>query len=133
MPGVFARACRPPPRTGGAWNFDQLEPSVAVRGLHHRALRPDALEPHHAVHPTALDLPFALQLESELDEERRRGREVVDHDAQALDRHALDGRDTTAQRGHVGRAGSHGSRTCGLSTTRPVRESAVDVSSGAVG
>ena len=41
-----------------------------------------------------------LQLESELDEERRRGREVVDHDAHvlhALDRHALDRSDTTAQ------------------------------------
>jgi integrase len=77
----------------------QLEPSVAVRGLHHRDLRPDALEPHHAVHPTALDRPLALQLESELDEERRRGREVVDHDAHvlhALDRHALDCSDTTA-------------------------------------
>src|SRR5467141_3534891 len=79
--------------------LDQLEPSVAVRGLHHRDLHPDALEPHHAVHPTALDRPLALQLESELDEERRRGREVVDHDADvvhALDRHALDCSDTTA-------------------------------------
>ena len=77
----------------------QLAHRVAVRGLHHRDLRPDALEPHHAVHPTALDRPLALQLESELDEERRRGREVVDHDAHvlhALDRHALDGSDTTA-------------------------------------
>ncbi len=49
--------------------------------------------------PTALDRPLALQLESELDEERRRGREVVDHDAHVLhasDRHALDGNDTTA-------------------------------------
>src|SRR5881227_3090082 len=54
----------------------QLEPSVAVRGLHHRQLRLDALEPYHAVHPAALDLPLALQLESELDEERRRGRQV---------------------------------------------------------
>jgi hypothetical protein len=56
----------------------QLEPSVAVRGLHHCYLRPDALEPHHAVHPTALDGPLALQPDSKLDEERRRGREVVD-------------------------------------------------------
>jgi hypothetical protein len=40
----------------------QLEPSVAVRGLHHRDLRPGALEPHDAVHPTALDRPPALQL-----------------------------------------------------------------------
>ena len=54
---------------------------------------------HHAVHATALDRPLALQCESELDEERRRGREVVDHDARvlhALGRHALDGSDSTA-------------------------------------
>src|ERR671931_2444961 len=81
----------------------QLEPSVAVRGLHHRDLRPDALETHDAVHPSALDRPLALQLESELDEERLRGREVVEDDAHmvhTLDRHALDGsadaRSTTA-------------------------------------
>ena len=61
---------------------------MAVRRFHHRALRPDALEPHDAVHPTALDRPLAQQLESELDEERLRGREVVDHDAHML--HALD-------------------------------------------
>ncbi len=57
-------------------------------------------EPHHTVHPIALDRPLTLQLESELDEERRRRREVLDHDAHvlhALDRHALDGSDTTAQ------------------------------------
>src|SRR2546427_11309913 len=72
----------------------QLEPSVTVRGLQHRVLRPAVLEPHHAVPPTALDLPLALQRESELDEERPRGREIVDHNAHvlhALDRHALDG------------------------------------------
>jgi hypothetical protein len=34
-------------------------------------------------HPTALDQPLALQLESEPDEERHRGREV-DHDAHVL-------------------------------------------------
>jgi hypothetical protein len=75
------------------------EPTVAVRGLHHRVLHPDALEPDDAVHPTALDLPLSLQLESEFDEERRRGLEVVDHDAHvlhALDRHALDGSGVTA-------------------------------------
>ena len=69
----------------------QLEPSVAVRGLQHRDLRPDALEPDDAVHPTALDRRLALQLESELQEERHRGREVVDDDAHVvhtLDRHA---------------------------------------------
>src|SRR5439155_1281156 len=71
----------------------------ADRGLQHRDLRPHALEPHHAVHPIALDRRLAHQLESELDEERRRGREVVDDDAHvvhALDRHAPDGTGTTA-------------------------------------
>src|SRR5204862_7381897 len=43
--------------------LDQLEPSVAVRGLHHRVLNLDALEPHDAVHPAAVDLPLALRLE----------------------------------------------------------------------
>src|SRR4051794_6933930 len=38
-------------------------------GLHHRDLRPDVLEPPHAVYRTALDPPLAMQLESELDEE----------------------------------------------------------------
>ncbi|MGH9222878.1 MAG: hypothetical protein ACRD2W_03545 [Acidimicrobiales bacterium] len=41
----------------------------------------------------------ALHLARELDEERRRGREVVDHDAHVLhafDRHALNGNGTTA-------------------------------------
>jgi hypothetical protein len=73
-------------------------------GLHHRELRLDALEPHHAVHPLPLDLPLALWLESELDEERRRCREIVDHDAHvihALDRHAS----TVAVRGVVTNAG----------------------------
>jgi hypothetical protein len=85
----------------------QLEPSVAVRGLHHRVLHPDALEPDHAVHPTALDLPLSLQLESEFDEERRRGRQVVNHDADvlhALDCHALDGSGATARAKSYARA-----------------------------
>ena len=47
-----------------------------------------------------VDRPLALQLESERNEERRRGREVVDHDAHmlhALDRHALDGSERRPQ------------------------------------
>jgi hypothetical protein len=67
---------------------------VAVRRLQHRDIDPDALEPHHAVHPFALDRHLAQHLEPELDEERLRSREVVDHDAHVvhtLDRHALDG------------------------------------------
>ncbi len=55
-------------------------------------LHADGLESHAAGHPAALDRPLALQLEPELDEERRRAREVVDHDAHvvhALDRHAF--------------------------------------------
>jgi len=71
----------------------QLEPTVSVRGFHHRGVHPDALEPDDAVHPFTFGRCLALQLESELDEERHRRREVVDHDAHvvhALDRHALD-------------------------------------------
>ena len=95
---MFAGACPSPPPDRGGVELHQLEPTVAVRGLHHRVLHPDALEPDHAVDPTALDLPFSLQLESEFDEERGRSLEVVDHDAhvlQALDRHALDGSGVT--------------------------------------
>jgi len=54
------------------------------------------LERHDALHPTALDLAIAPRLESELDEEFDRGREIVDHDPNVfhpLDRHALDGRE----------------------------------------
>ena len=73
----------------------QLESSVAVGGLQHRERRVDAVEPHDPVHPAALDLPVALRLESELDEELRRGLEVVNHDADVihpLDSHVFDGR-----------------------------------------
>jgi hypothetical protein len=73
--------------------FRQLESSVAVRGLQDRDLCPDAVEPHDAVHPAALDRPLALQLESEFDEELSCGREVVNHDADVLhplESHVLD-------------------------------------------
>ena len=82
-PGCWPARARRHPGPRGV-ELHQLEPTVAVRGLHHRVLHPDALEPDHAVHPTALDLPLSLQLESEFDEERRRGLEVVDHDAHVL-------------------------------------------------
>jgi hypothetical protein len=62
---------------------------VAVRRFHHRGVHLDALEAYHAIHPCTFDRPLALQLEAELDEERDRAREVVDHDAHVL--HALDG------------------------------------------
>ena len=59
--GVFAGGCPPPPRPDGCETWS----ARAVRGrwgLHHRDLRPDALEPHHTVHPTALDRPLARSL-----------------------------------------------------------------------
>ena len=49
-------------------------------------------EPDDAVHPTSLDCRLALQLQTEFDKERGRGREVVDNDADVvhpLDRHVL--------------------------------------------
>src|SRR6266481_5922296 len=99
IPGVFAGACRLSPCFDGEWNFRrvelrQLKSSVAVRSLHHRNVRPYALEPHDAVHPATFDGPLALQHESELDEEVSRGCEVVNHDADVLhtsDSHVLDG------------------------------------------
>jgi hypothetical protein len=69
---------------------------VAVRSLQERKVRADALEPHNAVHSAALDRSIAFHLESELDEELSRGREVVNHDADVvhpLDRQLPDGRD----------------------------------------
>ncbi len=71
--------------------LDQLEPSVAVWGTHHRDVRPSSLEPNDAIHPAALVRCLAFQLESELNEERRGGRKVIDDDADMvhpLDRHA---------------------------------------------
>ena len=70
---------------------------MAVRNLHERYVRADALEPHDAVHHGALDRSLALQLESELDEELGRGREVVNHDADVLhplNRQVVDGTDS---------------------------------------
>jgi integrase len=85
---------------------------MAVRSLQHRDFHADALEPHHTVHPTALNRALTQHLESELNEERRRGREVVDHDAhvlQALNRHALDGSNMARSnpRGRRGRLRFH--------------------------
>jgi hypothetical protein len=71
---------------------------MAVQSLQPRDVHADALEPHDTVHPIAIDRSLSQHCESELDEKRRRGREVVDHDAHvlhALDRHALDGSDRT--------------------------------------
>ena len=99
---MFAGACRLSPWFDGEWNFDQLESSVAVRSLHHRNVRPYALEPHDAVHPATFDRPLALQHESELDEELSRGREVVNHDADVLhplDSHVFDGKEPDSGRG----------------------------------
>jgi hypothetical protein len=81
------------PRTEGAWN----SPARADRGR--PGVSPPSRSPPGSPRarprglPNPLDHRLALQLESEFDEERRRGVEVVDHDAHvvhALDRHALD-------------------------------------------
>jgi hypothetical protein len=53
----------------------------------------DAFEAHHAADPSAVDRPSLCGSSPMLGEERRRGREVVDHNADvphALDRHPLD-------------------------------------------
>ena len=72
--------------------FRQLKSPLAVRGLKHRDICPDAFEPYDAVHPAALDQTLSLQFESKLDEELDCGREVVNYDADVLhplDRHRL--------------------------------------------
>jgi hypothetical protein len=43
--------------------LDQLESCIAVGSLHHREVRPDAVEPHDAIQPVAFGCPLALQLE----------------------------------------------------------------------
>ena len=99
MPGAFAGACRSPSGPGGVWNFVSSSrpwPSgVAIIASSERT--PSSPTMRSTKPPSTVRL--ALQLESELSEERGRGREVVDHDAHVvhvLDRHALDGGDTTA-------------------------------------
>ena len=67
MPRCVRRRVRVVVLARGRVELRQLESSVAVRGLDHRDIRPDALEPDRAIHPTALDWPLALQLESALD------------------------------------------------------------------
>jgi len=102
MPGVFAGAVPVVVLARGRVELRQLESSMAVRGLHDRDFCPDAVEPHDAIHPPALDRPLALQLESELDEELSRGREVVNDDAHvvhSLDSHMPDGKDSPVQSG----------------------------------
>src|SRR5882672_9137327 len=84
MPGVFAGAVPVVVLARGRVELRQLESSMAVRGLHDRDFCPDAVEPHDAIHPPALDRPLALQLESELDEELSRGRDFIDDDAHVV-------------------------------------------------
>jgi hypothetical protein len=55
------------------------------------------VEPDDAVHPTSLDRPLALQLESELDEELSRGREIIDDDAHVV--HPFDHGGSSSSRG----------------------------------
>jgi hypothetical protein len=84
----------------------QLNSSVPVWSRQHCDLRPDALEPDDAVHPIALDRRLTLQLESELNEERHRVREVIDDYADVvhpLDCHALDGRHATQRADELSR------------------------------
>jgi hypothetical protein len=68
---------------------DQLDPALAVRRPHHRAVDADALDPDDAVHPVPLDLRLPRRLEPELGEEGGRRGEIVDHDPDVV--HPLNG------------------------------------------
>ena len=58
---------------------------------HHHQLCADAVEPVDLVHRLALDLHLAVALESESDEERGRGVEVLDDNTHMIEtQHALD-------------------------------------------
>jgi hypothetical protein len=77
----------------------QLKPPVAVRHPQHRDFAPDTVEPDHAIHRRSLDRRLTLQLHTELEKERGRGREIVNDDADVVhppDRHgwppAVEGR-----------------------------------------
>src|SRR5262252_1560163 len=70
----------------------QLNPTVAVRGPHHRNLASNVLEPNDTIHPTPLDGHLALQLHTKFDEECLRSLEVLDHDenvVHSFERHVL--------------------------------------------
>src|SRR5262245_25421057 len=70
----------------------QLEPTLAVRGPHHRNLASNVLEPNDTVYPTALDGHLALQLHAKFDKEGLRSLEVLDHDenvVHSFERHVL--------------------------------------------
>jgi hypothetical protein len=61
MPGVFRRVPVVVPARRGV-KLRQFEPSVALRDLHHRDLRPGRPRPANAVQPTALDRPSPCSL-----------------------------------------------------------------------
>ena len=82
----------------------ELATGACHQSARRRALRRGGR--HRAVHPIALDRRLALQLKSELNEERHRVREVADDYANvvhALDCHVLDGRHATEPVGELSR------------------------------
>lgn len=94
----------------------QLEPALAVGGPHHRDLRSHVVETHDTFRPTSLDRLPALQTHAELDEERDRRLEVVDHDCDVvhtLDRHAPSVEATWLGRSRLRTTETGGTRTRG--------------------
>src|SRR5262249_17886186 len=70
----------------------QLEPTVTVRGPHHRNLASNVLESNDTVHPTPLDGRLALQLHTKFHKECLRSFKVLDHDenvVHSFERHVL--------------------------------------------
>jgi hypothetical protein len=66
----------------------QLQLAVPVRRPHHGDVTTHAVESDGAVRPASLDLRLALQLKSELGEERDGGIQIVDDDAHVV--HSFD-------------------------------------------
>ena len=69
----------------------QLQLAVPVRGPHHGDITTHAVESDGAVRPASLDLRLALQLKSELGEERDGGIQIVDDDAHVVHSFDYDG------------------------------------------
>lgn len=95
-------------RTDCRWPQEphQLKPRVAVRSPHHCDVEFLAVEPDNAVGPPSLDSHFALQLETQFDEEGDGACEVVDNNADIvhpLKRHVPNGAHRTSKMFRGGR------------------------------
>ena len=84
MPGVFTGALGR--ALGGRRRVEgrQLDSAVAVGGPHDGEVGSDAVQADELVHPFTLDGGLALQFQTQFDEERDSGREILDHNPDVI-------------------------------------------------